>query len=486
MDLQPVEELRSVDDLVAQQTEVRGAIKDMHEKNGVDPLDDSEQEEWAKLKSRDEELTRRVDEFRARERYVRTIAENPANVEREVESEIPRGTTREQSIYDISRIRIDPFHPENARQDFHDRAMRAVETATYPGANKERSADDIRGDLEQLLDKDTPDGYLARRILVTGAPAYRRAFAKIMSGQPVFSLPSEEQKAVERAFTLGSTGLPVTFTLDPTVIKVSSGVINPWRSLASVEQTVVNEWRGVTAAAVVAAYAAEAAEASDNTPTLAQPAIVAARAQAFIPFSIETQQDWGSLESQMGSLFADAKDVLESAKFFSGGGTNEPFGINAATTAIDVATISAGAYVIGDVYPFMDALPPRWQANASVVCHPGYITRTRQFDTAGGAGLLIRIGEGTGRNRPNSGLELNGYPLWKSTQMLNVLTTGTRALLIGDFSMYKIIDRVGMNVELLPHLVTTNHRPTGQRGLYAYWRNGGKLIDETAFRFLKT
>ena len=32
--------------------------------------------------------------------------------------------------------------------------------------------------------------------------------------------------------------------------------------------------------------------------------------------------------------------------------------------------------------------------------------------------------------------------------------------------------------------VSTNHRPTGERGLNAYWRNGSKLIDANACRVL--
>jgi len=31
----------------------------------------------------------------------------------------------------------------------------------------------------------------------------------------------------------------------------------------------------------------------------------------------------------------------------------------------------------------------------------------------------------------------------------------------------------------------TNNQPTGQRGLYCYWRNGAKVADAAAFRTLK-
>jgi hypothetical protein len=39
-------------------------------------------------------------------------------------------------------------------------------------------------------------------------------------------------------------------------------------------------------------------------------------------------------------------------------------------------------------------------------------------------------------------------------------------LIAGNFDRYHIIDRVGMTVELVPHLFATgNNRPSGQRGL---------------------
>ena len=48
-----------------------------------------------------------------------------------------------------------------------------------------------------------------------------------------------------------------------------------------------------------------------------------------------------------------------------------------------------------------------------------------------------------------------------------------------------IADRVGMNVEFVPHLFhTANNRPSGQRGLYMWWRTGGLCVDADAFRVM--
>ena len=65
------------------------------------------------------------------------------------------------------------------------------------------------------------------------------------------------------------------------------------------------------------------------------------------------------------------------------------------------------------------------------------------------------------------------------------MTTGQLIAVIGDFRYYVIADRLGLTLEVIPHLFDTNNMPTGQRGLYAYWRNGAKVVDANAFRTLK-
>jgi predicted phage gp36 major capsid-like protein len=42
-----------------------------------------------------------------------------------------------------------------------------------------------------------------------------------------------------------------------------------------------------------------------------------------------------------------------------------------------------------------------------------------------------------------------------------------------------------MSIELIPHLFGTNGRPTGQRGLYALWRNNSIILNPNSFRVLR-
>jgi HK97 family phage major capsid protein len=89
-------------------------------------------------------------------------------------------------------------------------------------------------------------------------------------------------------------------------------------------------------------------------------------ARAFVPFSIEVGQDWGSLQEELTKLVADARDVLDAAIFYNGTGTDQPFGVRTGLTVTQrVQTAGAGAFAYGDVYTLKQAIRPRDIANAT-------------------------------------------------------------------------------------------------------------------------
>ena len=64
------------------------------------------------------------------------------------------------------------------------------------------------------------------------------------------------------------------------------------------------------------------------------------------------------------------------------------------------------------------------------------------------------------------------------------VTAANYALVYGDFSNFVIVDRIGTTVELVPHLMGSNRRPTGERGLYMHRRVGSDVVNANAFRLL--
>src|SRR5262249_39168197 len=135
---------------------------------------------------------------------------------------------------------------------------------------------------------------------------------------------------LQRAMSEGTTtsgGFLVPTELDPSVNLSSDGSINPLRQIAKTRTVTSNTLKLVSSDGVSASFDLEAAEVSDDTPTLAQPTISVAMARAFVPYSIEVGMDSSAdLAQELGGLLTDAKDQLEATKFLSGTAIPEPQG----------------------------------------------------------------------------------------------------------------------------------------------------------------
>ncbi len=380
----------------------------------------------------------------------------------------------------------DPFDLSDLRfsapgSELRGRALNALEQVKHlDDASREKAT--------VLVERhDTPRGALARHILVTGSDAYRSGFQKLVTGA-TWAVTPDEARAIEEAraasLTDAAGGYAVPFTLDPTIIDTATGVRNPFRAISRVVPIVTDAWNGVSSAGVTASWDAEGAEVSDDAPTLAQPTVPVHKAQAFVPFSVEIGGDWANIEADLRSMMSKAKDRLEATAFATGTGSSQPTGIVTALagTSSEINVSTTEAFVIADVYAVEDALNPDARVNASWVANKAIYNKVRQFDTGGGAGLWERIGAG----QP---AELLGYPAYEASAMDGSWNTAATAnnyiMVLGDFSSYVIADRVGMSVELVPHLFhTANNRPSGQRGFWAWWRVGADSVDDGDFVLL--
>jgi HK97 family phage major capsid protein len=198
-------------------------------------------------------------------------------------------------------------------------------------------------------------------------------------------------------------------------------------------------------------------------------------------------------------MLVDAKGAEETS-FTTGAGTGlntPPQGINGGlgsgqnvltSGAVDTfnATSDANALqVIADLYRLEEALDARWEPNAHFLAHKSVYNTIRQVDRAGGANLWTSIGDGTPAR-------LMDYPNHRSTALPTVTSAAagtanaanSTLMIFGDFKQFLIVDRIGMNVEMVPLVMGANRRPTGQRGVYAVWMNNSKILIPDAFRRL--
>lgn len=490
-----IDQWKTVDELVSRQKEVDRLLHELDEEHGGQAFPDDKRDEWNELNEERDALNERITELRAREERLKEIAADPERNVKVGPSSVPtfrNGQQRVSDIYDLAAYDREASSPAEKTRLLHDGAMRAVEGASFPHV-EDRSREDVQAHIERVMasargsdgEEGSGETHVARLILATGSPIYKRAFAKAIVGRPT---TNEEAFALDRALSLtgGQGGFAVPFELDPTILGTSNGVVNPVRQVARVEQITVDEWRGVTSTGITAAYAAEATETTDNAPTLVQPTISTEKAQAFIPYSIEVGMDWGSLQTEMGRLLQEAKDTLEAGKFLNGTGTNEPFGVLVGTTNTINASAGADAFTLADLYALAQALPPRYRPRGVFMGDLAILNRVRRFGEATGQGAGVWV-EGLTAGTPGADGRagvLLGKPAYEASEMPDDATTGNKFLLFGDFSRFIIVDRVGLTVENIQHLFGTNHRPTGQRGIYAYWRNGSKVVDANAFRAL--
>src|SRR5574338_123673 len=446
----------------ARYDELQAELTALNVETGGKPFSPEQREKFAALKEERDEAKARADELEARMEIVLQGEQREENRERPMFYTPRAGSAASKNIYDLSDV---PFEPNARRREFVDRAKRAIDGHSFADP---KSADNVA----KLLERDS-SGEIAQRIMVTESPIYKRAFGKHLAG---YALSAEEQRALSTA-----TNYPVPAFTDPTVVLTSSGQINPMRQIARVITITGNTWHGVASTGVGSfSYSAESTEVSDISPTLTQPAANVEKAQGFIQYPIEVGEDWGALEAEMARLFADGKDSLENSKFLSGlgHGSNEPEGLLVGATGT-VQTASASVVAVADLYSLREALSPRWRARASWVGNLAIMDKIRQLDTSGGASLWVQL-------RFGDPADLSGRPIYEWSAMSSSITTGGASVLtFGDFNEFTIVDRVGMNVEVVPHVfATANNRPSGNRGLYAYWRNTSDVRTSTAFKTL--
>jgi HK97 family phage major capsid protein len=382
--------------------------------------------------------------------------------------------------YDLSTLRFD-----ESASSLRGRAETAIEQTIGDVDDSHRDAA-----IKALRGVNDPTGVLARRILATGSPAYRSATMKVIGGQDML-LDTDERQALSRAQSLtgNAGGFAIPFTLDPTIIMTNAGAANPFRQVSRIEQIVTDSWNGVSSTGVSGGYAAEASEVGDDSATLVQPTVDVERWDAFVPFSFEVGQDWANLEADVRMMVAEKRDEFDTIAFTTGSGTNQPTGIITALdgTASEIAPTVVETFSAADVYKLIESLPPRYRrtaAQAAFMGDLGTFNAIRQFDANGGSALWETIGGGLPSELVGYGVAENSA-MASSTAIDAAATADNLILAVGDWRNYLIVDRVGVNFELVPHLfATANNRPSGQRGFLAWGRTGAGCLNINAFRLL--
>lgn len=392
---------------------------------------------------------------------------------------------RGRNPWDLTGVQTFGRDPEQLAKELRARAFSAIES--MPGAT-----DEIRKSATAILEThDSADSRIARHCLTTSNPNYLRAWSKFAKNPQHPLLSEDEQRAMAEAesframsLTDSAGGFLVPFQLDPAVQITSNGVYSEITDVARQVIATGDAWNGVTSAAISWSWDAEASEVSDDAPTFAQPSIPIYKAAGFVPISIEGLQDMANVTEEVGKLFAEGQQDLEGTVLITGSGVGQPTGIVTALTGTS-SVVNAAAddtFALSDIYALQGALPAKWRRNASWLANNLIYNKIRQFDTSGGGGFWTDLNA----DRPPRLLGRNAI---EAEAMDGTITTSgaahNYAAIFGDFRNFVVARRLGMTVELIPHLFhTSNNRPSGQRGWYAWYRVGSDSLNDNAFRML--
>jgi HK97 family phage major capsid protein len=385
-------------------------------------------------------------------------------------------------------------------RDIQQHRMNAMRTLDhYKGTGILNAAAADRAD--RVLRHGDGQGLTARYLAAAGNEAYHTAFAK-MIGDPQMghlrfspaeveavreaSAVGDQHRIMGAALTTGSTGFILPITWDPSIIITGQGVAFPIRDLANVITIGTHDWEGVSADSVTARYVQEGSEAADATPTLAGPKIRTQQGRAFVQFTYEAAQDWDTLSAQLVKLVADARNTVDSSMLLTGTGTNQPIGIfggdatYSLTTTQRVQTATTATYAVGDPWLLKGQIPPRFINSTTFVASPATWDATYRFVAQGSTTEPRQFSDG------DRGGDFLGRPKAEWSTMAVGATTGTKLLVGGDWhTAVKVVDRFGMQAEIIPALFGASLRPIGTRGLYCWWRSGAGVVAQNALRYLE-
>ncbi len=277
-------------------------------------------------------------------------------------------------MHDIHRMSDD---------DVRDRALSALEERGGDLGLKPDQLDQADRLLRSVLSAENLNcngSYIARRALITESPAYRSAFREAMvkryphfTDQEVEALRALEalDAAEFRAMSEGSTtggGFGVPVFIDPTVILTSGAGAAPILDVCRTERITTSQWKGVSAASVSWSWDAEGSAVSDDSPTLAQPAVPVYMGRGFLPYSIELGEDYPGFAEQMAAMLSQGALDLLATSTVTGSGSSQPTGVVTkleATAASKVKVATAGAVVAADIFKVWNAVAERFRSQPS-------------------------------------------------------------------------------------------------------------------------
>ena len=385
----------------------------------------------------------------------------------------------------VSEFNINTQNHQNPweRQAVYGASPEDLAARAFSAVERIDTSDAVKEALTRVLE--TGEGQIPDVVLATTSPEYRSEWQKYLRSGHMDDTAEAVRFAdpLRRAMSAGTAnagGYLVPTDIEPSVTLSADGTDAPVYGAARKVQTTATTYRDVSSPNATWSWDGENTEVSDDTTTLVNTDIPLYVAQGFVPMSIASTQALDAMGIARQVLSGGYMDLIGAATT-TGTGSSQPTGIVTALTGSSNEISSAGSdtYAVADVYSVHKAIAKRHRNRATWMGGISTIDDTRQFATDDGHALLARLADGT----PGT---LLGRPLVENPDMDDTINAAAdnRILVFGDFNHFVVAEAIGTLAEVIPHVMGSNGRPTGARGLFMMTRFGCDSVLDSAFAML--
>jgi HK97 family phage major capsid protein len=252
--------------------------------------------------------------------------------------------------------------------------------------------------------------------------------------------------------------------------------LSPVRSVASVRSIVSPSVKYPRRDGITNAQWEDEQETSEeSTIPFGQTEVPAKKLMTFVDISNELLADsGGAAETEVRSALAEDFAQKEGEAFVAGDGVKSPVGLLDAGSSIADFNNGGTTVVKADaLIKLMYSLPAAYRAQGTWMMNGTTLAAVR----------VLKDGQNNYLWQPSFQAgqpeTLLGRPVIEAVDMPDIASAAT-PILFGDFSGYRIVDRLEMSVLVNPYLLATK----GVTRIHATRRVGGKVIQPTKFKKL--
>lgn len=253
-------------------------------------------------------------------------------------------------------------------------------------------------------------------------------------------------------------------------------LVSPVRSVASVRSTSAPSVMYPARTGITnAKWKGELQAQEGSEPTFGQAEIVIKEVNTFVDVSNQLLADSaGQAESEVRLALSDDFGQKEGKAFVLGNGVLEPEGILTNAEIASLANTSTTTIVPDALIGLMYSMPTQYRNSGTWAMNSTTLGKLR----------LLKDGDGRFLWQPSFQLgqpeTILGRPVIELPDMPDIAANAT-PIVFGDFSGFRIVDRVGLSILTNPYLLATN----GITRIHATRRVGGGVLQPSKFKKLR-